>query len=156
MISLLLLNNFYPVISHRRVQKKATNYCVRFGRSLWSARTSCQRKGLTSRAGMTCHARREFFVPKIAIFSQFSSIFKYNPGKANNKLLYNFYPVISYRTSSKEKESDELLYRGSVTRYGPLEPVASAGGLSSPRSSSCTRSPIFRKCNTELRKTYSA
>ena len=26
--SLLLLNNFYPVISYRRVQKKATNYCI--------------------------------------------------------------------------------------------------------------------------------
>ena len=39
MISLLFLNNFYPVISHRRVQKKkkSTNYCIRFGHSLWSA-----------------------------------------------------------------------------------------------------------------------
>ena len=39
MIRLLLLNNFNPVMSHRRVQKKekATNYCVRFGDSLWSA-----------------------------------------------------------------------------------------------------------------------
>ncbi|KOX77708.1 hypothetical protein WN51_09373 [Melipona quadrifasciata] len=39
MIRLLLLNNFYPVISYRRVQKKkkATNYCIRFGHSLWSA-----------------------------------------------------------------------------------------------------------------------
>ena len=32
MISLLLLNNFYPVISYRQVQKrkKATNYRIRF------------------------------------------------------------------------------------------------------------------------------
>ena len=39
MMSLLLVNNFYPMISHRRVQrkKKATNYCIRFGHSLWSA-----------------------------------------------------------------------------------------------------------------------
>ena len=39
MISVLLLNHFYPMISYRRVQKKkkATNYCIRFGRSLWSA-----------------------------------------------------------------------------------------------------------------------
>ena len=31
MISLLLLNNFYPAMSYRRVQKKrkATNYCIR-------------------------------------------------------------------------------------------------------------------------------
>ena len=38
MISLLLLNNFCPVISYRRVRdrRKATNYCIRFGLSLWS------------------------------------------------------------------------------------------------------------------------
>ena len=38
-INLLLLDNFYPVMSYRRVQgkKKATDYCTRFGRSLWSA-----------------------------------------------------------------------------------------------------------------------
>ena len=59
MTSLLPVNNFYPVISYRRVQKKkkATNYCIRFGHSLWSA-ISSQRKGLTSCAGITCHARR--------------------------------------------------------------------------------------------------
>ena len=33
-ISLLLLNNFYPVTQE---EKKATNYCIRFGHSLWSA-----------------------------------------------------------------------------------------------------------------------
>ena len=39
MINLLLRNNFYPVISYRRVQKKkkGKNDCVRFGHSLWSA-----------------------------------------------------------------------------------------------------------------------
>ena len=39
MISSLPLNDFYPVISYRSVQKekKATNYCTRFGHSLWSA-----------------------------------------------------------------------------------------------------------------------
>ena len=39
MTSLLLLDNFDPVISYRRVRKKlkATNYRERFGRSLWSA-----------------------------------------------------------------------------------------------------------------------
>ncbi|CAD1470226.1 unnamed protein product, partial [Heterotrigona itama] len=41
-ISLLLLSsNFYPVILYRRIQKKkkkkTTNYCIRFGHSLWSA-----------------------------------------------------------------------------------------------------------------------
>ena len=39
MTSLLLLNNFYRVTSYRRVEKKrkATNHCIRFGHSLWSA-----------------------------------------------------------------------------------------------------------------------
>ena len=39
MISLLFLNNFYGVTLYRRVQKKkkARNYCIRFGHSLWSA-----------------------------------------------------------------------------------------------------------------------
>ena len=42
-------------------------------------------------------------------------------------LLGNFYPVISYRSSSKEKENDELLYtfRSLVMAR---EPVASAMG----------------------------
>ena len=37
--SLLILNNFYPVVSYRRVEKekKATNHFIRFGHSLWSA-----------------------------------------------------------------------------------------------------------------------
>ena len=29
-INLLHLNNFYPVISHRRVQERLDNYCIRF------------------------------------------------------------------------------------------------------------------------------
>ena len=39
MTSLLPLNNVYPVMSHRRVQKKqkATSYCTGFGHSLRSA-----------------------------------------------------------------------------------------------------------------------
>ena len=34
-------------------------------------------------------------------------------------LLNNFNRVISYRPSSIEKESDEIIVYGSVTRYGP-------------------------------------
>ena len=34
-------------------------------------------------------------------------------------LLNHFYPMIVIPTSSKGEESDELLYTGSVTRYGP-------------------------------------
>ena len=46
-INLLILNNFHPVISHRRVQKekKATNHCVRLGRSLWSANQAASPRG---------------------------------------------------------------------------------------------------------------
>ena len=58
-------------------------------------------------------ARREFFPQNYNIFSVLS-IFKYNPGKTNNKfinnsLLDNFYPAtLSYRRVGKE--GDELLY----------------------------------------------
>ena len=40
-------NNFYPVISYRRVQKekKATNYCIRYGHSLWSANQVASARG---------------------------------------------------------------------------------------------------------------
>ena len=34
-------------------------------------------------------------------------------------ILNNFYPMISYRRVSKEKESDRLLHTVSVARYGP-------------------------------------
>ena len=49
MISLLLLNNFFSVISYQQVQKKkkVTNYCIRFGHSLWSA-NQLQRKRLST------------------------------------------------------------------------------------------------------------
>ena len=56
---------------------------------------------------MTCHARREYLAQNCNIFSVLS-IFKYNPGKANNNLLLlnNFYSVM-YRCIHKE---DKLLY----------------------------------------------
>ena len=61
---------------------------------------------------MTCHARQEYLVPKIAIFSQFKVYLSITQAKQiiNLLLLNNFYPVISYRRVPKEKESDELLY----------------------------------------------
>ena len=40
-MNLLLFNNFYPVISHRRIQKESDEL-YGFGHSLWSA-ISCQR-----------------------------------------------------------------------------------------------------------------
>ena len=41
---------------------------------------------LTSWAGMTCHARREFFVSNCNIFSVLS-IFRCNPGRTNDKFI---------------------------------------------------------------------
>ena len=78
MINLLLLNNFYPVMSYR-VQKKqtATNYCIRFW-SLVMVRNQLPaqvvKEALTSFAGTTRHARREFFVPKLQYFLSFKYI----------------------------------------------------------------------------------
>ena len=77
-------------------------------------------------AEMTCHARREYFGTRIAIFSQFyiSSITQVK--RIINLLpLDNFYPAISYRRV--RNESGELLYMVLVTRYGP-QSVASASG----------------------------
>ena len=45
----------------------------------------------------------------------------------NLLLLNNFYPVISLPTSSKERESDELLYTALVTRYGPQSIASTIG-----------------------------
>ena len=53
-----------------KFKKKATNYCIRFGHSLWSA-ISCQRKWLTSLAGMTYTSK---IVPKLQYFLSFKYI----------------------------------------------------------------------------------
>ena len=52
--SLLLLNNFNPVMSHRRAQKEktTTNYCIRFGHSLWSAQPVASASGLEKGTGL--------------------------------------------------------------------------------------------------------
>ncbi|KAF3425817.1 hypothetical protein E2986_12951 [Frieseomelitta varia] len=47
-----------------------------FGHSLWSA-ISYEHKWLTSCAGMTCHARRELFVPKLQYFLSFNEMHLY-------------------------------------------------------------------------------
>ena len=61
MINLSLLNNFYPVISYRRVQKEknATNYCIRFGHSLWSA-NQLPAQGINKQQ----HGCRPYFYPR--------------------------------------------------------------------------------------------
>ena len=65
---------------------------------------------LTSCAEMTCHARREFLVPNFSNIFSVLSIFKY-PGETSNKFITSQYFLSSdiTRTSSKGKESDELL-----------------------------------------------
>ena len=80
MISLLLLNNFYPVISYW-VQKESNELSY----TVWSLVTVRNQLPLTSCAGMTCHARREFFVPNYIFLDL--SIFKCNPGKTNDKFI---------------------------------------------------------------------
>ena len=100
-------------MSDRRVQKKrkATNYCVRFGHSLWSA-ISYQRKWSTSCAAMTCHARCEFFATNCNILSV-SFIFKCNPGKQiiNLLLFNNFCPAMSYRRAQKKRKATNYCVR---------------------------------------------
>ena len=89
---------------------------------------------LISCAGMTCHARRELFVPKLCnIFSVLSTL-KYNPDKTNNKFIITSQSFLSgdvILTSSKRKR--RIVY-GSVTRYGPR--------------ASCQRKGVnFQNCN---------
>ena len=86
---------------------------------------------LTSCAGMTCHARREFFCPKLQHFLSVLSIFKCNPGETNDMMnllrFNNFYPVTAYRRVQKIKKATILFYtvRSLVM---VREPVASAMG----------------------------
>ena len=72
MISASLLKNFYPVISYRRVQKESDDLLC----TVWSL--------VMVRNQLPAQPGRKFFCPKIAIFSVLS-IFKYNPGKTNDK-----------------------------------------------------------------------
>ena len=53
----------------------------------WTTTLRLIRQDLTSCAGITCHARRELFVPKLLDILSVLSIFKYNPGKTNNKFI---------------------------------------------------------------------
>ncbi|CAD1479125.1 unnamed protein product, partial [Heterotrigona itama] len=87
----LLLRNFYPVIYHiDEIKKEATNYCIRFGHSLWSANQ--------------LPAQEVNLRPKIAIFSQFQVYLSITQAKQIiSLLLHNFYPVI-YRTDEFKKK----------------------------------------------------
>ena len=68
----MLLNNFYPLISYRRVRKKkkATNYCIRLGHSLRSA-ISCQRKCKLSKA-VQCQWLKNTYVSNNGTLSVFT------------------------------------------------------------------------------------
>ena len=118
MISLLLLNNFYPVISCRRVQKKKKNdeeeendelLCT--VRSLVMVRES---ELLTSCAEMTRRVRREFFSSQNCNISSVLIIFNYDPGETNNKFITS-QPFLSRGRNNiipvqrVQKGSDELL-----------------------------------------------
>ena len=70
-INVLLLNNFYPVISYRRVQKESDElFYIRFSHSLRSA-ISCQRKWLINQFARGFdrlhHCPRE--LPEIIMFT---------------------------------------------------------------------------------------
>ena len=104
-INLLLFNNFYPMISTSSKGKR--RIIVYVGHSLWSARTSCQRKRLSKRYCIN-NFNLNFLVPKLQYFFSVLSIFEYNPVKRNNKFINNFYSEILYLRV--QKENDELLY----------------------------------------------
>ena len=67
---------------------------------------------LTSCAKMTFHVHVENFLSQNCNIFSISSIFKYNPGKANNKFITSrsFLSSDIIPTSSKGKESDESLH----------------------------------------------
>ncbi|KAF3422329.1 hypothetical protein E2986_10876 [Frieseomelitta varia] len=102
MTSLLLLDDFCPVISYRCVQKKkkkkATNYCIRFGHSLWSANQ------------LPAQGANQSPIPA----KQMTSLLSLN----------HFYPVISYRRVQEKRKTTNYCYK-----VRPLvmvrEPVAS-------------------------------
>ena len=78
------------------------------------------------------HTSRILLFQNCSSFSV-SSAFKWSKiGKANDKFITSrwFLSSDTIPTSSREKESDELLYKVLVARYGP-QSVASASGWSS-------------------------
>ena len=74
---------------------------------------------LTSCAGTTCHARLEFFVPKIAIFPQFQVyLSKTKIDKTNDKFVtsQSFLSSDIVPTSSKEKATSHFIRFGHSLR----------------------------------------
>ena len=99
MINSLLLNHLYPVISCDIDEFEKKAYCTRFGHSLWSA-IGCQRKWLNPSNRRNVYRLNFlrwndvprhfffFFCPRNCDISSVLSIFKHNPGKANNKFIF--------------------------------------------------------------------
>ena len=116
---------------YRRVQKKkkATNCCIRFW-SLVMVRNQLPTQVVNILRWNDVPRTSWIFCPKIAIFSQFS-VYLSKTGKTNNKFItyQQFLSSDIIPTSSKEKESDELLYMVLVARYGP-QSIANASGQS--------------------------
>ena len=111
--NLLLLHNFYPVISYRRVQKKkkATNCCYTV-RSLVMVRSQLSAQVVNLSRWNNVPRTLRTFCPKIAIFSQFQVHLSITQAKqiTNLLLLNNFYPVISYRRVQKKKKATNCCY----------------------------------------------
>ena len=74
----------------------------------YGPQVSCQRK-------LVSHARREFFRPKIAIFSQFSVYLSITQAKQiiNLLLLSNFYPV-TYRQIQETRQIVDVRFGHSL------------------------------------------
>ena len=64
-------------------EKEATNYCVRFGHARYGPQSVASASGFNFWMSRTS---RNFLPQNCDIFSVLS-IFKYNPGKANNKFI---------------------------------------------------------------------
>ena len=71
MIDLLLLDNFCPVISHRRVQKESDEFIVYGSVTRYGPQSVASATWLTSCAVMTCHARGELFSQNMQYFLSF-------------------------------------------------------------------------------------
>ena len=76
---------------------------------------------LTSYAGTTRHARREYFVPNYNIFSVLSIFINVTRTKQmiNLLLLNNFYIQWYHADEFERKRKRRIIVYGSVTRYGP-------------------------------------
>ena len=81
---------------------------------------------LIYRAGITCHARREFFAPNCNVFSVLNVNLNVTQTKQMTSLLFlnNLYPVMYRRVQKKQKATNYCIRFGHSVR----EPAARARG----------------------------